>query len=77
MSAAGEECSCRMNTDDYIGCAITNADSVSMDINDDDNQTVRCSIAHAAHAVFLSNSDSKDISMTMIVVVRKHVTQLD
>jgi hypothetical protein len=61
MSAAGEECS-RMNTDNYIGCAIANADSVSMDINDDDNQTVGCTIVHAACADFLSNSNSDDIS---------------
>jgi hypothetical protein len=33
-----------------------------MDINDDDNQTVGCAIAHAAYADFLSNSDSNDIS---------------
>jgi hypothetical protein len=38
------------------------SDSASMDINDDDNQTVGCAIAHAAHAEFLSNSDSDDIS---------------
>jgi hypothetical protein len=62
MSAAGEECSFWMHTDDYIGCAIANADSVSMDINDNDNQTVRCTIACAAHAEFLFNSDSDDFS---------------
>jgi hypothetical protein len=33
-----------------------------MDINDDDNQTVECAIARAAHADFLSNSDLDDIS---------------
>jgi hypothetical protein len=33
-----------------------------MDINDDDNQTVGCAIACAARAIFLSNSDSNDIS---------------
>jgi hypothetical protein len=62
MSAAGEECPFWMHTDDYIGCAIANADSVSMDITDDDDQTVECTIARAAHADFLSNSDSEDIS---------------
>ncbi len=51
-----------MNTDNYIGCAFANADSVSMDINDNDNQTVGCAMTRAAHADFLSNSDSKDIS---------------
>ncbi len=67
------------NTENYIGCAIANADSVSMDINDDDNQNVGCAIACAARADFLSNSDSNDISetMTTTVVVRKYVTQLD
>jgi hypothetical protein len=62
MSAADEECSFLMHTDNYIGCSIANADSVSMDFNDDDNQTVGCAIAHAAHADFLSNSNSKDDS---------------
>jgi hypothetical protein len=62
MSAAGEECSCRMNMDNYIGCAVANADSVSMDINDDGNQTVGCAIARVARADFLSNSNSNDIS---------------
>jgi hypothetical protein len=38
MSAAGEECPCRMNTDNYIRCAVANADSFLMEINDDDNQ---------------------------------------
>jgi hypothetical protein len=33
-----------------------------MDINDDDDQTVGCAIAHAARADFLSNSDFDDIS---------------
>jgi hypothetical protein len=51
-----------MHADDYIGCAIANADSVSMDINDNANQTDGCAIAHAARADFLSNSDSEDIS---------------
>jgi hypothetical protein len=51
-----------MNTDIYIGCAIVNADSVSMDINDNDNQTVGCANARAARADFSSNSDSGDIS---------------
>jgi hypothetical protein len=45
MSATGEECSFQMNTDIYIGCAVANADSVSMDINDDGDQTVGCAIA--------------------------------
>ncbi len=36
------------------------SDYVSMDINDDDDQTVGCTIAR--HADFLSNSDSDDIS---------------
>ncbi len=45
MSAAGEECTFWMNTDDYIGCAVANVDSVSMDINDNENQTVGCAIA--------------------------------
>jgi hypothetical protein len=62
MSAAGEECSFWMHTDNYIGCAIATADSVSMGINDNDDQTVGCAIACAACAEFLSNSDSKDIS---------------
>ncbi len=50
-----------MHTDNYVGCVAT-ADSVSKDINDDDDQTVGCAIAHAAHADIPSNSDSKDIS---------------
>jgi hypothetical protein len=62
MSVAGEECSFWMHTDNYVGCAIANADSVSMDINDDNDQTVGCAIARAARADFLSNSNSKDIS---------------
>jgi hypothetical protein len=33
-----------------------------MDIKDNDNQTVWCAIARAAHADFSSNSDSDDIS---------------
>jgi hypothetical protein len=49
-----------------------------MDINDDDNQTVGCAIAHAARADLTSNSNSDDISDNDYdVVVRKHVTQLD
>ena len=52
----------RMNTNNYIGCAVANANSVLMKINDDDNQTVGCAIACAARAHFPSNSDSKDIS---------------
>jgi hypothetical protein len=52
MSAAGEECSCWMNTDKYIGCAIAKAYSVLMETNDDDDQTVGCTIAHAAHDGF-------------------------
>jgi hypothetical protein len=60
MSAASDKCSCRMNTDNYIGFA--NAGSVSMDFNDNAKQTVGCTIAHAARADFLSNSDSDDIS---------------
>jgi hypothetical protein len=61
MSAAGEECSFWMHTDDYIGCAVA-ADSISMDINDNDDQSVGCAIARATRAEFLSNSDSEDIS---------------
>ncbi len=38
------------------------SDSASMDINDDDNQTVGCAIARATRADFSSNSDSNDIS---------------
>jgi hypothetical protein len=52
MSAAGEECSFWMHTDDYIGCAIANADFVSIDINDDDNQTVCENILHGFLYVF-------------------------
>ena len=33
MSVAGEEYSFWVHTDNYIGCAIANADSVSMYIN--------------------------------------------
>jgi hypothetical protein len=33
-----------------------------MNINGNDNQTVGCAIAHAAHADFLSNSEFDDIS---------------
>ncbi len=78
MSAAGEECSFWMHTDDYIGCAVANADSISMDINYNDDQTAGCAIACAAHADFLFHSDSEEFSdKTMTVVVRKHVTQLD
>jgi hypothetical protein len=62
MSAAGEECSCWMNTDNYIGCAVANADSVSMDINANDSQTIGCAIARAACADFWSDSHSDDIS---------------
>ncbi len=40
MSAAGEECSFGIDTDDNIGCAVAPADSVSKDINDNDDQTV-------------------------------------
>ena len=42
MSAAGEECSFGMDTDDSIGCAVAAADSVYKDINDNDDQTVGC-----------------------------------
>jgi hypothetical protein len=77
MSAAGEECSFQMHTDDYIGCAVATADSFSMDINGDDDKTIVCAIARAACADFLSNSNSDDISKTMTVVMQKHVTQLD
>ncbi len=35
---------------------------VSMDINDNDNQTVGCTIAHAVHANFLSDSDSNELN---------------
>ncbi len=62
MSAAGEECSFGMHTDNYFGCAVATSDSISKDINDDDDQTVGCAIAHNACADILSNSDSKDIS---------------
>jgi hypothetical protein len=49
-----------------------------MDINDDDNQTVGCAIARAACAAFVSNSDLiLLVTMTMTVVVRELVTQLD
>ena len=59
MSAAGEECSFGMDTDSSIGCTVAAADSVIKDINDNDDPTVGCAIAHAAH---LSSSNSKDIS---------------
>jgi hypothetical protein len=59
MSAAGEECSFGMDTDDSIGHAIAAADSILKDINKDNDQTVGCAIAQAAHP---SSSDSKDIS---------------
>ncbi len=62
MSAAGEECSFGMHTDNFIGCAIATADSISKDINDDDNQTVGCTIARAAYADIPPNFDSEDIS---------------
>ncbi len=62
MSAAGEECSFWMHTDDYIGCDVATADSISMDNNDNDSQTIGCTTAHAACADFSSNSDSEDIS---------------
>ncbi len=78
MSAAGEECSCRMNTDKHIECAIANADSVLMEINDNDDQTVGCTIAHAACAVFcLIPILMILVMMTMSVVVWNLVTQLD
>jgi hypothetical protein len=46
----------------YIGCAVATADSISKDINDNDDQTVGYAITCAAHADIPSNSDSKDIS---------------
>ncbi len=48
-----------MDKDNYIGCDVAPADSVSKDINDNDEQTVGCT---AARADIPSNSDSKDIS---------------
>jgi hypothetical protein len=59
MSEAGEECSFGRDTDNFIGCAIAAADSVYKDINDNDDQTVGCAIARAAH---WSSFDSKNIS---------------
>jgi hypothetical protein len=58
MSAAGEECSFGMDTDDSIGCAVAAADSVYKDINDNDDQTVGCAIVHAADPL---RSNSEDI----------------
>ena len=62
MLAAVEECSFGMHTDDYIGCAVASAGSVSKDINGQDDQTVGCAIACAARADISSNSNSEDIS---------------
>jgi hypothetical protein len=62
MLAAGEECSFWMHTDNYIGSSVATADSISMDINDNDDQTIGYAIVHAARAVFLCNSDYEDIS---------------
>ncbi len=59
MSAAGEECSFGMDTDDSIGCAAAAADSIAKDIYDNGDQTVGFAIARAADS---SWSDSKDIS---------------
>jgi hypothetical protein len=67
-----------MNTYNYIGCAIANADSVLMDINDSDDKTVGCAIARAAMMIFcLAPILMILVTMTMTVVVQKHVTQLD
>ncbi len=44
MLTADEEYSFRMDTEYFIGCAIAAADS----INDDDDQTVGCTIVCAA-----------------------------
>jgi hypothetical protein len=48
-----------MDADNYIGCAVAPADSVSKDINDNDDQTDGCAIARAAHP---SSSNSEDFS---------------
>jgi hypothetical protein len=57
MSAAGKEYFIGMDTD--IACAADPTLSVFKNINDKDDQTVGCAIAHAAD---LLRSDAKDIS---------------
>jgi hypothetical protein len=75
MSAAGEDCSFGMDTDNYIGCAVAPADSISKDVNDNDDQTVGCAIARAD---IPSYSDTRIlVKKMMTVVLRKHVTPLD
>jgi hypothetical protein len=63
MSAAGEELSIGMDTEESVGCTIACAAnptlSVFNNINDEDDQTAGCTIAHATD---LSRSDAKDIS---------------
>jgi hypothetical protein len=59
MSAAGEECSFGTDTDNSFGCAVAAADSVYKDINDDDDQTVGCTIDRAADP---SRSNPEDVS---------------
>jgi hypothetical protein len=67
-----------VHSDNYIGSAIATADYVSKDINDDDDQTVGCTIACAAHADIPSNSIPRIlVTKMMTVVLWKHVTSLD
>ncbi len=63
MSAAGEELSIGMDTDESVGCTIACATDSSLsvinNINDEDDQNAGCAIAHAAE---LLRSDAKNIS---------------
>ena len=74
MSAAGEECSFGMDTDNWIECVVAPADSISKDINDKHDQTVGCANARAAH---MSSSNSEDISDKDDDTFAEHVTPLD
>ncbi len=78
MSSAAEECSFGMHPENYIGCAVATADSVSKDINDDDDQTVGCTIAMLPVLIFpLIPIPRIFVTKMMTVVLRKHVTPLD
>jgi hypothetical protein len=75
MSAAGEECSFGMDTDNYIECAVAPADSFSKDIND---MMIRL-LGVPLPVLLIGLIPIPRILVTKMktVVLRKHVTPLD
>jgi hypothetical protein len=65
MSAAGEECSFGMATDNSIGCPVAAANSVSKDINEDDVSIIVIILVSNLKPYFVDRAIWKQVTLIL------------